>query len=507
MNYLTLYRQWRPQTFGEVVGQKNTVTGLQNAVRDGKLAHAYLFYGPRGSGKTSLAKIFAKAVNCMSPVDGEPCNKCPSCTDINNGSFMDVLEIDAASNRGIDEIRDLREKVRVLPAQGKKKVYIIDEVHMLTTEAFNALLKTLEEPPESVVFILATTEANRVPGTVLSRCQRYAFTRLSTAEVVGRLEEVAGSQGVRISGDALQVMARRANGSLRDALSIMEQCLSFRENDIGVSEVLDVLGLVNQETLAEIFRAMLGQETSQVLGLINDLLKQGKEPIQIARDASLCARDLLQLRLLGAQAEMMVMTPDSLQQIMGGYASIPPMRLSQTIKHLLKLADELRYNEGQRFLLEVGFIEAMELLGESTPQTVAPVKKDRPAARKPTPAAEAPPAQSAPPSAADGGPSPWDSVLEKVKANKVTTHALLAPATVIGIDDKVLSLGYGPEKKFHREKMEEKGNQEILQQVLREVFGHSLEIRLVALEEVAEQSEVVRKALEVFGKDRVKIAE
>lgn len=493
MNYLTLYRQWRPQTFNEVVGQRNTVTGLQNAVREGRLAHAYLFFGPRGSGKTSVAKIMAKAVNCPNGDNGEPCNACPACQDINNGSFMDVLEIDAASNRGIDEIRDLREKVRVLPAQGKKKVYIIDEVHMLTTEAFNALLKTLEEPPDSVIFILATTEAHRVPATVLSRCQRYAFTRLSATEVMGRLRDVAGEMNIRVSDQAYEVMARRANGSLRDALSIMEQCIAFQDNDIDESQVMDVLGLVNHEVLTAIFKGMLEQKVEEVLSHLNSLIKQGKEPIQIARDAALCARDLMQYKLLDKQADLLVMPVTNLEGLISNYPNITASQLSRVTKHLLKLADELRFNEGQRFVLEVGFLEAMEFVAELKPDNV-PVTHNT---KQPEKSRKAKPAPS----------KTWDDIMERVKANKVTTHALLAPAVMLGLTDGVLTLGYRPELKFHREKMEEKVNQEILQSALVEVFGHPLEVKLITLEETTEQPPVVRKAIEIFGEDKVKIIE
>ncbi|MGE5544674.1 MAG: DNA polymerase III subunit gamma/tau, partial [Bacillota bacterium] len=400
MNYLTLYRQWRPQTFNEVVGQKNTVTGLQNAVKEGRLAHAYLFFGPRGSGKTSVAKILAKAVNCPNSVNGEPCNTCSACQDINNGSFMDVLEIDAASNRGIDEIRDLREKVRVLPAQGKKKVYIIDEVHMLTTEAFNALLKTLEEPPDSVIFILATTEAHRVPATVLSRCQRYAFTRLSTTEVINRLRDVADEMHIRVSDQALEVMARRSNGSLRDALSIMEQCVAFCETDIEESQVMDVLGLVNHETLAAIFKGMIEQKVEEVLSHLNSLIKQGKEPIQIARDAALCARDLMQYKLLDKQADLLVMPITDIEGLISDYPNLTASRLSRVTKHLLKLADELRFNEGQRFVLEVGFLEAMEFMAESKPENVPVSQNTR---------------QEKPRKTKANSPKKWDDIMERVK--------------------------------------------------------------------------------------------
>jgi DNA polymerase-3 subunit gamma/tau len=272
MAYLALYRAWRPQIFRDVVGQEQIVTALQNALAQNRLTHAYLFSGPRGTGKTSVAKIIAKAVNCLESKEGEPCNECSSCKDIKQGNFMDVVEIDAASNRGIDEIRELREKVRIMPAQGNKKVYIIDEVHMLTTEAFNALLKTLEEPPESVIFILATTELQKIPATIVSRCQTYQFRRITVKEIKQRLEQVAAANGIEISPEALDLIARRSNGGLRDALSILDQIYSYQGSVIDKKHVLDVLGLVDDAFMVELIDALLANDAGKVIRLVNTAL-------------------------------------------------------------------------------------------------------------------------------------------------------------------------------------------------------------------------------------------
>lgn len=492
MKYLALYRQWRPQVFAEVVGQKNLIKGLTNAVKEGRLTHAYLFSGPRGTGKTSVAKILAKAVNCPNQLEGEPCNSCSSCEDINNGSFMDVMEIDAASNRGIDEIRDLREKVRIMPAQGKKRVYIIDEVHMLTTEAFNALLKTLEEPPESVIFILATTEPHRIPATVLSRCQRYTFSRLSGNEIKERLKKVAEETGFSISDKALEVVARRANGSLRDALGILDQCVSFRGNDIDITHVLDVLGLVDHETLAGMVEAICKNHIEEIINSLEALIKQGKEPVQIAREMAFCMRDLLMIKVLGTAAESLVLPPETPRQLEAVISQLTVPRLSQAVKHLLKLGEELRFNEGQRFLLEVGFLELAEMLASTGRKAVSVTSSET---RLSTVRQE------------EKGnlARDWNLVLERVKAHKVTTHALLVPAQLVSIKEGTLTLGYRPELKFHREKMEEKTNQAILNSALKEVLGQEFEITLVTLEDKKDLPPTARKAIEVFGKDKVEI--
>lgn len=284
MSYLSLYRKWRPQTFEDVAGQKHVTRTLQNALSMNRIAHAYLFCGPRGTGKTTVAKLLAKALNCENGPTPTPCNKCRNCVGVRDGIAMDVFEIDGASNRGIDEIRDLREKVKFAPGEGRYKVYIIDEVHMLTTEAFNALLKTLEEPPAHVIFIFATTEPHKVPATILSRCQRFDFKRISTQEIVDYLAGITASEGLEVSREALSLIARTAEGGMRDALSILDQSVSFSGQKVAKSDVEALLGVVRFELLQEFAEAMISGSITEGLLFVDRLLEEGKDLRQFARD-------------------------------------------------------------------------------------------------------------------------------------------------------------------------------------------------------------------------------
>jgi len=282
--YQALYRVWRPRTFGELVGQEHVARTLQNACRHGRIAHAYLFCGPRGTGKTSTARILAKAVNCLDAAGGEPCNRCANCEAVNNGSSVDVIEIDAASNRGIDEIKSLRERVKFSSSGGRYRVYIIDEVHMLSHDAFNAFLKTLEEPPAHVIFIMATTEAHKVPLTILSRCQRFDFRRIGEGEIRARLAEVAGGAGLRVEPEALDIVAQAAEGGLRDAISILDQAAATGEETVTADHIHGLLGTVAAQTVKTAADHLAGGRTVPLLELVAELEKWGKDPKLFLRD-------------------------------------------------------------------------------------------------------------------------------------------------------------------------------------------------------------------------------
>ena len=296
MAYTALYRVYRPQTFQDVVGQEHVTITLRNALRESRLSHAYLFNGPRGTGKTSAAKIMAKAVNCEQPIDGEPCNQCETCKAISNGSVTDVLEIDAASNRGVEEIRDIRDKVKFAPSDVRYKVYIIDEVHMLTTEAFNALLKTLEEPPSHVIFILATTEPHKLPATIISRCQRFDFHRIPLKVMVNLLQKICESQGVRVEEQALQLVAKMAEGGARDALSLLDQAISYSKDEVRASDIMQITGTVAQTYFSVLAHHIVRCDVAQVMEQFDQVMVQGKDPEQFLHDFLYYYRDMLLLK-------------------------------------------------------------------------------------------------------------------------------------------------------------------------------------------------------------------
>lgn len=402
MSYQALYREWRPQTFADLVGQDHIRRILTNALAAGRVSHAYLFCGPRGTGKTSTAKILAKALNCVRGPAPEPCNECTACIRVTSGDFLDVLEIDGASNRGIDEIRDLREKVQLAPAEGRYKVYIIDEVHMLTTEAFNALLRTLEEPPAHVIFIFATTEAHKIPLTILSRCQRLDFHNIALPVIVGRLREVADKQGVGVEEETLSLLARKAEGSLRDALSLLDQCISLCAGSIDHEEVLAVLGMAAGEELEIIVTGLAQRDVMALLATINQLLDYGRDPRQLLRDLIGYFRNLLLLKVGAGGEGLLELTAPQREFLAGQAGAFSWEQLLSIIELLAKTEDEIRWDTQPRVSLEVMAIRLLQELegaGEGKvfsgadivePAPQAPKLKEAPPVIKETPRAPIP---------------------------------------------------------------------------------------------------------------------
>ena len=358
MSYTALYRKFRPDEFEDVKGQDHIVKTLQNQISSGRIGHAYLFCGTRGTGKTTVAKILARAVNCEHPVDGSPCGECPSCKQILAGTSLNVVEIDAASNNGVENIREIREQVQYPPTEGKYRVYIIDEVHMLSTAAFNALLKILEEPPEYVIFILATTEAHKIPITILSRCQRYDFKRISIETIAARLRELIDKEGWDVEDKAVRYIAKMADGSMRDSLSLLDQCAAFYMNEtLTYDHVLEVLGAVDTEVFSRLLRQLLAMDVHQVIETVDELVMQGRELSQLAADFTWYLRNLLLVKSSDNMEDVLDVSSENLALLKEEAQMIDSDTLIRYIRIFSDLTNQLKYATQKRVLLEVTLIK------------------------------------------------------------------------------------------------------------------------------------------------------
>lgn len=358
MGYMALYRKWRPSDFDEVKGQDAIVQTLRNQIIYNRIGHAYLFCGTRGTGKTSIAKLFAKAVNCEHPVNGNPCNACPSCQAINNQSSLDVLEIDAASNNGVENIRDIREQVQYSPVEGRYKVYIIDEVHMLSTGAFNALLKTLEEPPSYVMFILATTEAHKIPITILSRCQRYDFHRITIDTIAARLDELLKVEGVEAEEKAVRYVAKAGDGSMRDALSLLDQCIAFYlGQELTYDKVLEVLGAVDTEVFSKLLRKVIRGDVTGSIHILEELIVGGRELSQFVGDFTWYMRNLLLVKTSENPEEAIDVSSDNMKLLKEESTMLDVETLMRYIRIFSDLSNQIRYATQKRVLVEIALIK------------------------------------------------------------------------------------------------------------------------------------------------------
>lgn len=359
MSYMALYRKWRPDAFEEVKGQEHIVTTLKNQITHQRIGHAYLFCGTRGTGKTTVAKLFAKAVNCEHPKeDGSPCNECPTCKSISSGSSLNVIEIDAASNNGVDNIREIRDEVQYSPTEGKYKVYIIDEVHMLSTGAFNALLKTLEEPPSYVIFILATTESHKIPITIISRCQRYDFRRISLETIYNRLSDLLQREGIDAEEKAVRYVAKAADGSMRDALSLMDQCISFYLGQtLTYDKALEVLGAVDIDVFHQLMAAISGRQTMQALEVIDEIIWQGRELSQFVTDFTWYMRNLLLLKSSDEISDSLDISVENMESMKQIAKNTDMNFLMRCIRIFSEMSNQIRYATQKRVTLELAIIK------------------------------------------------------------------------------------------------------------------------------------------------------
>jgi len=555
VSYQALYRAWRPQQFVDLVGQPHVKQTLTNALTQGHVAHAYLFCGPRGTGKTSVAKVLAKAVNCLEPIDVEPCNACAACVSITNGSNVDVEEIDAASNRGVDEIRQLRDKVQYAPASLKKKVYIVDEVHMLTTEAFNALLKTLEEPPLHAMFVLATTEAHKIPGTIVSRCQRFDFRRIAVSDIVSRLTEVCADEGWAYEASAIWKIAETADGGLRDALGILEQTAAYGRGEISEKNAALVVGGVETSTLLQLGRALAAGDLLGVVERLGEWYGSGKEASRIAYDVLQMLRDLLVMKL-----SRDVVDP-RLESV--GYAEVAnnctvPWLL-QAVQKIGETYTSLRYVEQPRLALEATLLglSATPVPEYETPRTKAgertvSVPNVVPAETAAEPAATVSATGSADSVAttargakATGRPAQltatarkkealaqlvgqaqpdmlarvqagWGDILHHVKANRIQTHAWLMNGEAVLATANAVVLSFS--SRIHRDAVMKSDERLAIESAIVAITEHSLQIFALlrtdweafaktanAPQDEANAVDIAAQAVRLFGKERVQI--
>lgn len=365
-----LYRAYRPQTFKDVVGQEHIIRTLKNQIQNNNVGHAYLFCGTRGTGKTSTAKIFARALNCQNSVDEEPCNECEVCKDILSDNIMDVIEIDAASNNSVDDIREIRENVKYTPAKCKYKVYIIDEVHMLSQGAFNALLKTLEEPPSYVIFILATTEPHKIPATILSRCQRFDFKRVTVKDMSTRMKEICDDVNVVVDDRALNLIARNSQGALRDALSILDQCMSFSENDIEYKDVVDLLGTVNIEQLFEMAEYVIKEDTKKCLEILNEFVVWGKDIKNLIDDLIDHFRNLMVCKVSSDLDEIISLPEEIVEQLKAQANTIEVNDIIRILNILSTTQDAIKVSSNPRVLAEVSIMKLSQPMFDESKESL-----------------------------------------------------------------------------------------------------------------------------------------
>lgn len=512
MDYQVSARKWRPQTFEEVVGQRHVATSLTNAIRLKKVAHAYLFSGVRGVGKTSLARILAKALSCTgADVSGEkgiPCNQCDSCREITEGRSVDVIEIDGASNTGVEDIRELREKVKYLPLRGKYKIYIIDEVHMLSNAAFNALLKTLEEPPAHLVFVFATTESHKIPATILSRCQHFTFRRIARSEIVAQLRRITETRKVRFTERGLILIAKAAEGSMRDALSFLDQAISYGGEEVTEEDLFVLLGRMGEEKFHFLIRAIQRKDTAAVLGLAKEIADHGYDLRQFLADWMEHIRHIIVAQNVEGAEAWIDLPSEEIEEIRSEALLFSREELQRLFSLFARLQEEIRSAPHPHLFFEVALMKAILLSdlepvekilgrldalgGEGAP---AVEKRPPPAERTPLkpPVSQksnlpVPPVQSSPPvqkEAVRTAPVPvkngWGPLLSEIKKKRASLGSYLEQGTLLEIDDQKIKIGYSENDSFWMSRVQSEENREWITAFFKEYFKKEVALVLVTL--------------------------
>ncbi|MCM1058368.1 MAG: DNA polymerase III subunit gamma/tau [Firmicutes bacterium] len=494
MSYTALYRKFRPETFADVKGQDHIVTTLKNQMKAGRIGHAYLFTGTRGTGKTTIAKILARTVNCENPSEDGPCGECRICRAIAAGASMNVIEIDAASNNGVDNIREIVEEVSYSPAEGKYKVYIIDEVHMLSIGAFNALLKTLEEPPSYVIFILATTEVHKLPITILSRCQRYDFKRISIDTIAGRMKELTDAENVQVEEKALRYIAKTADGSMRDALSLLDQCIAFHlGKELTYDKVLDVLGAVDTEVFSRLLCCCLDRDVTGCVRLLEEIVMQGRELTQFVTDFTWYLRNLMLVQASDNLEDVIDMSTDNLKRLKEEAGRVEMEQIVRYIRIFSELSGQIRYASQKRILVEIALIKLCRPQMETNQEAVldrirqvedklekglvyAPAQGDAPAGSNPAGANLPEPLRPEPPKAIPDDVkaivSKWPAIVGSAE-NPMKSHMKNAKLSLGGDNKLIMVLEDGPASDFFM-KNPEHGQQ--LEALLEDFSGKRVEV-------------------------------
>jgi DNA polymerase-3 subunit gamma/tau len=506
MSYLVLARKWRPQTFADLVGQEHVSQTLGNAIQTGRVHHAFLFTGARGVGKTSAARIFAKALNCEAGLSATPCNVCPSCVSITAGQNLDVFEIDGASNTGVDDVRELRENIRYLPSKARFKIFIIDEVHMLSINAFNALLKTLEEPPDHAKFIFATTEPHKIPITILSRCQRFDFRKIALPRVVARLQEIVAAEQVRISLPALTLVARRGDGSMRDSLSTLDQVIAFCGEEVRDEDVQGLLGMVDRRLLLETAQGLLAREPGRALGAVRRVDDLGHSFRQFGQELVDMFRSLVVCAAVPDPAELLQATVEELEELRTLAGQTGLEELQRALAVLMKAETELANSSFPRLTLEMALVRIATLPpardvaamvrkledlerrlaapGGGLPQG-SPAPRPRPVesapAAAPAPSVEAAPKKPEAPAAAPPGSRGWAGLVEFVRQKRRPVIAsLLEHGSLLALELPLLEIGFAPGS-FHFEQLRDVDNHAALSELAREYFGQPVTLKVTAV--------------------------